>query len=87
MGPNNLHGLAVTAEGALEKLATALGEAGAPPETVQGVTQMAEVLREVVKALGEPMAEEEAAMAAPAPEATDPAQPATIGEAVDSMGA
>lgn len=86
-----LHEIAVTAEGSLEQLATGLGEAGAPPETVQAVTQMADVMREIVKALGAedvpPEAEglpPEAGDPAGTPE---PAGPATIGEAVDQMGA
>lgn len=52
MPENNLHEYAVQAEGNLEKLATGLAAAGASPETVQAVEQMADVVREIVKALG-----------------------------------
>lgn len=85
----NAHELAVAAEEKLEQLATALGEADTPPETVQAVTQMASVIREIVKALGAPLEDEAPDPDDPdaAPEAQAPAQPATIGEAVDSMGA
>ena len=83
----DLHGLAVQAEGAVEKLATGLGEAGAPPETVQGITQIAEVLRSVVQALGEPLPEEgapvEGAPVEEAPPAPAPEGPSSIGGAVD----
>lgn len=85
----DLHEVAVSAEGSLEQLATGLGEAGAPPETVEAVTQMADVMREIVKALGaqdEPPVEGELPPEDPAA-APEPAGPATIGEAVDSMGA
>jgi hypothetical protein len=48
----DLHELAVDGEKNLEQLATGLAQAGANPETVQAVEQMADVLREIVKALG-----------------------------------
>jgi len=54
MADNPIHETAVSAEAAVEKLATQLGEAGAPDETIKGVTQMADVLREIVKAVGAP---------------------------------
>lgn len=69
MPEGNLHEYAVQAEQNLEKLATGLAQAGASPETIKAVEQMADVTREIVKALGkgqeqtadeEPPAEEEA---------------------------
>lgn len=50
--PQELHATAVQAEKYLEQLATGLGQAGASPETVKAVTQMAEVTRQIVTALG-----------------------------------
>ncbi len=48
----SLHEHAVEAEKHLEALATGLAQAGASPETVDAVKQMADVTREIVKALG-----------------------------------
>lgn len=48
----NLHEVAVAAERNLEQLATGLAQAGADEKTVSAVTQMADVTREIVKALG-----------------------------------
>jgi hypothetical protein len=52
MPEGNLHEYAVQAEGNLEKLATGLAQAGASPETVKAVEQMADVTRQIVAALG-----------------------------------
>jgi hypothetical protein len=52
MPEGNLHEYAVQAEANLEKLATGLSQAGASPETVKAVTQMADVTRQIVTALG-----------------------------------
>lgn len=49
---SNLHEEAVQADKHLEALATGLGQAGASPDTVKAVTQMAEVVRQIVTALG-----------------------------------
>jgi hypothetical protein len=49
---NSLHEHALAAEKNLEALATGLAEAGASPETIKAVTQMAEVARQLVSALG-----------------------------------
>ncbi len=48
----DLHEVALAAEKNLEALATGLGQAGASPQTVKAVTQMAEVTRQIVAALG-----------------------------------
>lgn len=51
--PNgDLHSYAVDASENLERLATGLGQAGAPPETVEAVTKMADVTRQIIKSLG-----------------------------------
>lgn len=74
----SLHEHAVQAEKHLEALATGLAQEGASPETVKAVTQMADVARELVKALGkgqESTGDEEPA----APEPQE--QPSTIDEA------
>lgn len=52
MPDGNLHEYAVEAQDNLEKLATGLAQAGASPETVDAVEQMAAVTKEIVKALG-----------------------------------
>lgn len=52
MPAGNPHQYAVDAEANLEKLATELAQAGADPGTVKVVTQMADVTRKIVKALG-----------------------------------
>jgi hypothetical protein len=51
--PEDLHGIAAEAEKCLEKLATGLSEAGAAPDAVKTVSDMADVVHQVVKALGE----------------------------------
>ena len=48
----DVHTCAVQAEAAVEQLATELAQAGADGHTVKGVSQMAEVLRSIVSALG-----------------------------------
>lgn len=48
----NLHEVAVAAESNLEKLATGLAQSGADEKTVNAVSQMADVCRQIVKALG-----------------------------------
>lgn len=52
MQPGSLHEHAVQAEAHLEKLATGLAQAGADQGTVQVISQMADVTRKIVKALG-----------------------------------
>lgn len=52
MPEGDLHAYAVGAEENLEKLATGLAKEGASEETVKAVEQMADVCREIVKALG-----------------------------------
>lgn len=51
-GATGLHEHAVNAEKELEALATGLAQAGAGDGTVKAVTQMAEVCRQIVTALG-----------------------------------
>lgn len=51
-GSNSLHSHAVKAEGELEQLATGLAQAGADQSTVQAVSKMAHVVRQIVQALG-----------------------------------
>lgn len=51
-GAHALHDVALNAERALEQLATALGQAQAPPPTIQAVTKMADVARSIVSAIG-----------------------------------
>lgn len=52
MAAGNLHECAVQAEEYLEQLATGLAQSGATPDVVRTVTQMASVVRQIVKALG-----------------------------------
>lgn len=85
-----VHDTAVDAEETVEQLVTELGQAGAPPETLDIIKQVAKVLRQVVKGLGpgpEDAGPEGAAAAAeeagPPPDET--AQPQSIGEATDQM--
>jgi len=87
MGDNPVHETAVSAEAAVEKLATQLGAAGAPPDTVKGVSQMADVLREIVKAVGapDPAAGNPDEMGGPEP--TGAPDPNPVGAVADSMGA
>lgn len=75
----SLHDLAQNAESALEKLATGLAQAGAGETTIKAVSQMAEVTRRIVSALG--TGQEETGDDEP------PAQesPRDFGEATDQM--
>lgn len=76
MPEGNLHEYAVQAEQNLEKLATGLAQAGASPETIKAVEQMADVTREIVKALGkgqEQTADEEPSAEEAAPSSFDQA--------------
>src|SRR5687767_14384511 len=52
-----LHDHAVKAEGHIEKLATGLGQVGAPDETVNGLTKVAEILRQIGSGLAKGMKE------------------------------
>lgn len=72
--PEKLHGHAAEAEKHTEQLATGLASAGAPPETVKTVEQIAEALRTIAKSLVS------AAQNAPAPE-----QEQTMDTATDDM--
>ena len=78
-----LHEIAVTAEGALEQLATGLAQAGADEGTVKSVTQMAGVTRKIVAALGK--GQEETADDEPA--APEPEQPETMDSATSALHA
>lgn len=71
-----LHDVAMTAEKALEQLATGLGQAGADPRAVKAISQCADVTRRVAKALAQPSAQ------AVQPQ---PAQPHTIDSATEAM--
>lgn len=62
----DMHKTALDAEKSLEQLATELAEAGVDPKTVKAVTQMAEVMRQVVSALGK--GQEESGNNEPPPE-------------------
>lgn len=81
----DLHELAVDAEAATEKLATALADAQAEPNAVKAVDQCADVLRKVVKALG--AGQEATGDQAPPPDAEQAPQeqPRTIEEATNQM--
>jgi len=82
-----VHETAVDAEESVEKLITELGQAGAPPETLKIIEQVAKVLRQVVKGLGpgpEDAGPAGAAAAAEEPPAEEKS-PASIGEATDQM--
>lgn len=50
--PTNLHDLAVDAVQDLQKLGTGLAHAGAAPQAVAQITQMIQILTQVVKVLG-----------------------------------
>lgn len=78
---------AVNAEKNLEQLATGLAEAGADPQAVKAVSQMAEVVRKVIKALGrgqENTGDQEPPAEQPS-ENEEPQQPKTFDEATNSM--
>lgn len=90
MPEGNLHAYAVEAESNLEKLATGLAQAQADPQIVKTVSEMADVTRKIVKALGkgqeqtgdkEPPAPEPQPQQQPAPQQ----QPRTLGEATDQL--
>lgn len=75
-----LHGVALQAEKALEALATGLAQAGADDQTVGQFTQMADVCRQTISALGkgqEQTGDDE-------PPASDE-QPTTMDSAADSL--
>ncbi len=57
--PEELHDAATQAEAALEKLATGLGQVGAPPETVQAFSKMADIVRKTASGLAKGMKESE----------------------------
>lgn len=86
MPKGDLHSYAVDAEANLENLATGLAEVGADPRTVEAVSQMAQVVRKIVKALGKGQ-EQTADTEPPAPEEAPPEQPQTIGQATDQLAA
>lgn len=50
--PRNLHDLALDAQTDVQKLAVGLAHAGANPNAIQGLQQMAHMLSQIVKALG-----------------------------------
>lgn len=70
----SLHDHALQAEKHLEALATGLADAGAGEETVKAVTQMADVVRKIVSALGQG---QETTGDAEAPEGAQPPQEET----------
>lgn len=76
-----LHEIAVDAEKNLEALATGLAQAGADEPTIKTVTQMADVARQIVKALGKGQ-EETGDAEPPAPE---PEQPQTMDSAAGHL--
>ena len=53
-----LHDAATQAEQGLEQLATGLGQQGAPPETIQALTKMAEIVRTIASGLAKGMKEQ-----------------------------
>jgi hypothetical protein len=75
-----LHEVAVQAEKALEQLATGLAQAGADDQTVGQFTQMADVCRQTISALGK--GQETTGDNEP-PEGSD--QPHTMDSAADSL--
>lgn len=96
MPDQGLHEHAVQAESHLEQLATGLAQAGASPETIKAVSQMAEVTRKIVVALGKgqeqagdagPSAGEQPQGQGPAPEQAGPTmqQPQTIDSATQHL--
>lgn len=80
----DLHGLAVEAHSALEKLATGLGQAGADDNTVKAVSQMADVTSKIVKALGKGQEQSGDSQPAPPPDA-GPQQPSSFDDAANQM--
>lgn len=86
MPEGDLHTYAVNAEENLEKLATGLAQSGADPQTVKAVEKMADVTRQLVKALGagqEQTADDEPP-APPREEEPEP-QPHTMDSATQSL--
>lgn len=79
---SDLHTAAVNAEQNLEQLATGLAQAGADEATVQAVTKMAEVTRQLVKALG--AGQEQTGDQAP-PAASSEQQPNTMDSATADL--
>jgi len=86
-GADSLHEHAVNAESALEQLATGLASAGVDQSVVQTFTQMADMTRQLVKALGQ--GQEQTAPTAPPADAAivQPAQtqPRTIAGAAQGL--
>lgn len=72
MPQGNLHEYAVQANANLEKLATGLAQAGTDDQTIKVVSQMADVTRKIVSALGK--GQERTGDNQPAPP-VDPAAP------------
>lgn len=88
MAANSLHDLALEAEKNLEALATGLGQAGADPNTVKAVSKMADVTRQIVKALGagqEQTGDNEGPAEQAAPSEQPEPQQHTIGSATASL--
>ena len=87
---SSVHELAVAADKAAEKLATALASAGAPKEVVQQVSTAADLFGEITKVLGkgqEQTGDEEVPPdeEVPGAEAEVPTQPRTIRGAAEEM--
>ena len=80
MPQGNLLEYAIQAEKNLEQLATGLGQEGADEGTIQVVTQMAEMARKLVRAMGKQDS-------APKPEAAAPPGGATMQSATEGMAA
>lgn len=82
-GEASLHDEALQAEKHLEALATGLGQVGASPATIKAVSQMAEVTRQIVSALGK--GQEDTGDEEPSSEA-QPTPHDTIGQAAGETG-
>ena len=87
---NSVHELAVEANKAAEKLATALAAAGAPEQIVSQVSQSADLYADITKALGkgqEQTGDEEVPPdeEVPGAEPVTPTQPRTIRGAAEEM--
>lgn len=74
---------AVEAEANLEKLATSLAQLGADENTVKAVSQMADVVRKIVAALGK--GQEETGDDEPPAEEAPAEGPKTVGQATDEL--
>lgn len=84
MPQGDLHSYAVAAEENLEKLATGLAQAGADENTVEAVTRMASVVRQIVRVLGkgqEQTSDEEP----PEQQPEEPERRETLDSATDSL--